>query len=80
MTPQISYNVRVMLLLEENDLWDIFKDVVPLLIDSRQLASHKRMEVRTKHMTMDAIKYHLIPHIFKKNTTKEMFNALVSLY
>jgi hypothetical protein len=31
-------------------------------------------------MTMDAIKYHLIPHISEKNTAKEMFDALVSLY
>jgi hypothetical protein len=28
----------------------------------------------------DAIKDHLIPHISKKKTAKEMFDALVSLY
>jgi hypothetical protein len=31
-------------------------------------------------MVLDAIKDHLIPHIFGKKTTKEMFDALVSLY
>jgi hypothetical protein len=31
-------------------------------------------------MIMDAIKDHLIPHISKKKTAKEMFDALVGLY
>ena len=31
-------------------------------------------------MIMDAVKDHLIPHLFKKKMTKEMFDALVSLY
>jgi hypothetical protein len=31
-------------------------------------------------MIMDAIKDYLIPHTYEKKTTKEMFDALVSLY
>jgi hypothetical protein len=31
-------------------------------------------------MIMDNIKNDMIPHIFKKKTTKEMFDALVGLY
>ena len=31
-------------------------------------------------MIMDAIKDHLIPHIFEKKMAKEIFDALVSLY
>jgi hypothetical protein len=44
------------------------------------LAAHKKREVKAKLMILDAIKDHLIPHIFEKKMTKEMFNALVSLY
>ena len=29
---------------------------------------------------MDAVKNHLVPHIFEKNTTKDMFYALNGLY
>jgi hypothetical protein len=72
--------VRVTLLLEENDLWDIVKDVVPSPTDLQQLAAHKTKEVRAKQMIMDAIKDHLIPHICKTKTTKEMFDDLVRLY
>jgi hypothetical protein len=43
------------------------------------LVSHKK-EAKSKWMIMDAIKDHLIPHISKKNTTKEMIDSLVSLY
>jgi hypothetical protein len=31
-------------------------------------------------MMLDAIKDHMIPHVSKKKTTKEMFDALISLY
>jgi hypothetical protein len=76
----LSWKVRVTLLLEENDLWDIVKDVVPSPTDPQQLAAHKKKEVKAKRMIMDAIKDHLIPHISEKKMAKEMFDALVSLY
>jgi hypothetical protein len=76
----LSWKVRVTLLLEENDLYDIVKDVVPSPTDPRQLATHKKKEVKTKRMIMGVVKDHLIPHISKKKMAKEMFDALVSLY
>jgi hypothetical protein len=72
--------VRVTLLLEENDLWDIVKDVATLPTNPQQLGAPKKREVKVKWMILDAIKNQLITHITKKTTTKEMFNALVSLY
>jgi hypothetical protein len=66
----LSWKVRVTLLLEENDLWDIVKDVVPLPTDLQQLAAHKKKEVKAKWMIMDAIKDHLIPHISEKEDDK----------
>jgi hypothetical protein len=45
----------------------------------QDLETHKKEE-KSKWMIMDAIKDHLIPHISNKNTAKEMFNSLVSLY
>jgi hypothetical protein len=71
--------VRVTLLLEENDLWDILKDVVPPPTYLQQLAAHNKKEVKAKQMTLDGIKDHLIPHISKK-TMNEILDALVSLY
>jgi hypothetical protein len=65
----LSWKVRVTLLLEENDLYDIMKDVVTPTTDPQQLESHNK-EVKSKRMIMDSMKDHLIPHISKKKTTK----------
>jgi hypothetical protein len=73
----LSWKVRVTLLLEENDLWDIAKDVVAEPTNLQQLAAQKK-EVKAKHMIMDAIKDHLIPYISKKKTAMKMFVALVN--
>jgi hypothetical protein len=71
--------VRVIILLEENDLWDIIKNVATTPTNPKELVAHNKREVKAKQMILDAIKDHQIPHIFKK-TMKEMFDALVSLY
>jgi hypothetical protein len=63
--------VRVSLLLEENDLWDIVKDVVPLPTYLQELVSHKKKEVKAKWIILDAIKDHLIPHISERKTDNE---------
>jgi hypothetical protein len=68
--------VRVTLLLEDNDLWDIIKDVVALPTDLQQWVAHNKREVKAKPMILDAIKDHLISHVFEKKTLKEMFDAL----
>jgi hypothetical protein len=63
----LSWKVTVAVLLEENDLWDIVKDVVPLPTDLQQLVAHKKKEVWASHIS-------------EKKMTKEVFDALVSLY
>jgi hypothetical protein len=76
----LSWKVRVTLLLEENDLWDIIKSVVSPPTDLQQLVAHNKREVKARRMILDAINDHLIPHVSEKKTTKDMFDALVSLY
>jgi hypothetical protein len=44
----LSWKVRVTLLLEENDLWDIVKDAVTPPTDLWQLAAHNKKEVKSK--------------------------------
>jgi hypothetical protein len=54
----LSWKVRVPLLLEENNLRDIAKDLVLSPIDPSLLIAHKKKEVKAKRMIMDAIKDH----------------------
>jgi hypothetical protein len=46
----------------------------------QQLVTHDKRGVRAEWIILDAIKDHLILHVSEKKTTKEMFDALVSLY
>ena len=66
----LSWKVRLTLLLEENDLWDIVKDVATPPTDPQRLIAHNMREVKAKQMILDAIKDHLIHHIFEKKTMK----------
>jgi hypothetical protein len=61
--------VRITLLLEENNLWDIVNNVVPSLTNPKELAAQKK-GMRSKWMTIDSIKDDWIFHISKKKTTK----------
>jgi hypothetical protein len=45
------------------------------------LVAHKKeVKVKAKQTILDAIKDHMILHIYEKKKMKEMFDALVSLY
>jgi hypothetical protein len=68
------------LLLEENDLKDYVEKVISDSNDPHELAAHKKREVKAKSVLLDSVKDHLIPHIYEKKTTKDMYDALVGLY
>ena len=44
------------------------------------LADAKKKMAKAKRVILDFVKDHLIPHIIRKTTRKEMFDALVTLY
>ena len=75
-----AWKEMVPLLLEENDLKEYVEDVVPSPIDPVDLEFHKKKEVKAKHVFLEIVKDHLIPHITKKETAKDMYDALVGLY
>jgi hypothetical protein len=75
-----AWKARVILLLEKNDLKEYVEGVIPSLIDLQELTSHKKKEVKAKRMFLESMKDHLIPHIAKKNSAKELYETLVGLY
>jgi hypothetical protein len=76
----LSWKARVTLLLKEYDLWEIVDKVVPPPTDPQALAAHQKKEIKAQWVILDVVKDHLIPHLSEKKTTKEMFDALVSLF
>jgi hypothetical protein len=74
-----AWKARIFLLLEENDLKEYVEGVIPSPIDPRELATHKK-EVKAKRVLLESVKDNLIPYIYEKKSTREMYDALVGLY
>jgi hypothetical protein len=66
--------------LEENDLKEFVENVVANPTDPHELEAHKKKEVKAKQVLLESMKDHLISHIAKKISPKEMYDALVGLY
>jgi hypothetical protein len=67
-------------LLEENDLKEYVEGVVPSPTDPQKLIAHRKKKVKAKQVLLESMKDNLIPHIFEKNSAKELYDALVGLY
>ena len=69
----ISWKARIMLILEENELWDevvhnttTVPIVVPPTTDAATLTAFKKKDIKSRRIILDAVKYHVIPHISSK--------------
>jgi hypothetical protein len=75
-----SWKHRVLLVLEENELLDHVKQVLPKPEDEEAKAKFRKNEVKAKRILTDSIKDHVIPNVSELKSTKEMFDALTKLY
>ena len=75
-----SWKHKVLLILEENELLDHVKQVLPEPEDVEAKAKFGKNEVKAKRILTDSIKDHLIPNVSKLKSPKEMFYALTELY
>jgi hypothetical protein len=75
----LSWKVRVTLVLKEYDLWELVDKTITPPRDLIALGAHNK-EIKAERVLLDYVKDHLIPHIKKKKTSKEIFDALVSLF
>ena len=75
-----SWKPRVLLYLEENKVKDFALTTVPVPDDATWLAAWKRNDVKAWKVLMDYVKNHLVFHLFKSETTKEMFDSLKKLF
>ena len=56
------------------------KSVLATPTDVKLLEEHNEAVTHVKRFIMDGVKYHVVPHIAEKNTTREMWKALTTLY
>jgi hypothetical protein len=75
---------RMILLLQENELWDIVENntthCVVIPTDATLLAAYTKKSIKAKRIFLDAIKDHLIPHLTGKANSYEMWESLTKLY
>jgi hypothetical protein len=70
----------VLLILEDNELLDHIKQMLPKPEEEDAKAKFRKNEVKAKRILTDSIKDHLIPNVSELKTLKEMFDALTRLY
>ena len=75
-----SWKPRVLLALEEYDVKDFAIKEVPMPEEEERQASWRRNDVKARKILMDSVKSHLIFHISKGETTKDMFDILKNLF
>jgi hypothetical protein len=71
-----AWKERMILLLQENELWDIVENTTTHLVvvptDATLLAAYTKKSIKAKRFILDAIKDHLIPHLTGKTHAYEM--------
>ena len=72
-----AWKYRFMLIIEEHDLEGYNKVEVK---EPKAKSKHNKYMIKSKRIIIDSIKDHLIPQVYSKNTPKEMFDALTSLF
>jgi hypothetical protein len=79
-----SWKERMILFLQENELWDIVENStthpVILPIDATLIATYTKKSIKAKRIILDAIKDHLIPHLTGKKNAYEMWESFMKLY
>jgi hypothetical protein len=79
-----AWKERMILLLQESELWDIVENSTtnPLNVptDATLLAAYTKKSIKAKRIILDAIKDHLIPHVTGKVNAYEMWESLTKLY
>jgi hypothetical protein len=79
-----AWKERMILLLQENELWDIVENTTthPVVVptDATLLAAYTKKSIKAKRFILDAIKDHLIPHLTGKTHAYEMWESLTKLY
>lgn len=75
-----SWKPRVLMAMEEHDILNFVEEDVPESEDNSRKYEWKKIGVKERNIMMDSVRDHLVPHISKLKTTKEMFNALKRLF
>ena len=75
-----AWKYRIMLILQENDLEKLVNEEVKEPKEEEAKSKNKKDMIIAKRIIADSIKDNLIPQVSSRETPKEMFDALSSLF
>ena len=76
----IPWKIRITIVLKELRVWSFINNVMTKPTDKDELMEFEALESRSQRTILDGVKYHLIPHLAKKKTAKEMWDTLTKLF
>ena len=74
---------RIVLLLEEAELWAIVEKTVAVpdqATDAAGYSAYQKRNIKAKRVILDAIKDHIVPHVAGKVNAFDMWASLIKLY
>ena len=75
-----TWKERITRILDVSDAEEHIDSTKVAPIDPTDLIAWKKIDSRAMLIIMDGVKDHIVPHLFGKKTTLEMWKALESLY
>jgi hypothetical protein len=75
-----SWRECIALVLEEQGLWEFVEGTPLPPEDPAQLVAHIRKDVKARRIIIDGVKDHIIPHLSRKKTAKEIWESLTKQY
>jgi len=75
----LIWKTKILAVLDKNRIKDYALKVVDVSVDVDPLKKYEEAQAKVKCMILDGVKNHVIPHIAKKDTAMEMWEALTTL-
>ena len=76
----IIWRDRILSVLDEYSIKNHAENVLVEPADPNPLKKFNENQAQAKHLIMDKVKDHVVPHIVGKKTTNEMWTALETMY
>ena len=76
----VIWKVRILAILDKHCIKDYALKTVAVPLDPNANEKYEETEAKAKCMILDGVKDHVIPHIAEKNTIREMWQTLTTLY
>lgn len=76
----VIWKARILVFLDKHRIKDYALKVVVVLVDADPLKKYEEAQAIAKCMILHGVKDHVLPHISEKETSREMWEALTTLY